>query len=189
MYTFFFTTTLFVLFAVVIVLDKKYEMLRDLSTASPKPYSFSRVQLAWWTVLVLAAIVTIILTKGWQIPDLTNSTLYLLGISSATTTSAALIDLSDKQNQSLTDLNQNISGNNFFLDILSDKKGVSIHRFQTVMFNIVFGLWYIKSVNQNLNQANIAVNDIIPVFSNNNLILLGLSAGLYAALKSMENKN
>jgi hypothetical protein len=57
------------------------------------------------------------------------------------------------------------------------------------MFNLVFGLWYIKSVNQNLNQANIAVNDIIPVFSNNNLILLGLSAGLYAALKSMENKN
>jgi len=32
------------------------------------------------------------------------------------------------------------------------------------------------------------INGIIPVITNNNLILLGLSAGTYVALKTTENK-
>lgn len=188
MYLFVFIFTLFLLSAIIIYCDLKFAMLRDISSASPKPYSFARVQLAWWTVIVLSSLITTILTQGWQIPDLTESTLYLLGISSATTTAAALIDISDQNNTTITSLNQNDNGTNFFLDILSDKKGVSIHRFQTVVFNIVFGVWFIKTFITNLQIGTVALDNLIPDFSNNNLILLGLSSGLYAALKTVENK-
>jgi hypothetical protein len=180
-------------------------MLRDTSKANVKPFSFSRVQLSWWSCIVLSAFITILITKC-AIPTFDASTLILLGISAGTTAAATVIDISDQSNPALQ-LSQNQDGQNFFLDILSDKNGVSIHRFQTVVFNIVFGVWFIGELLHNLN-ANTAignwvmcpdnpdvkdtfcsyVNLIIPKFSNNNLILLGLSSGTYAALKATENK-
>ncbi|TAE86861.1 MAG: hypothetical protein EAY81_04945 [Bacteroidetes bacterium] len=179
----------FVLLAFLVLLcDKKYYMLRDTSSALPRPYSFSRVQLAWWTTIVLSGVITIIITKGWLIPDFTSSTLYLLGISGATTVGATLIDLSDQSNVKLTSMHQNGQGDNFFLDILSDKNGVSIHRFQTVAFNMVFGIWFVINFFTNMNTPALGVNDILPVFSDNNLVLLGLSSGLYTAVKATENR-
>lgn len=179
----------FVLLAFLVLLcDKKYYMLRDTSTVLPRPYSFSRVQLAWWTTIVLSGVITIIITRGWLIPDFTTSTLYLLGISSATTVGATLIDLSDQNNANLASLSQNDKGDNFFLDILSDKNGVSIHRFQTVAFNLVFGIWFVVNFFANINNMALGINDVLPVFSENNLVLLGVSSGLYAAVKATENR-
>jgi len=179
----------FILFAfIVIVCDRKYFMLRDNSTALPRPYSFSRAQLTWWTVIVLSSMISIILCRDGSIPDFNNSTLYLLGISSATTVGATLIDINDETNPNLTGLNQNIKGDNFFLDIVSDKNGVSIHRFQTVVFNIVFGVWFIRHVLMSLGNNKIDFNHIMPVISENNLVLLGVSSGVYAVLKATENK-
>ena len=160
-------------------------MLRDVSSASIHPYSFSRVQLSWWTLIVLSSFISILITKQ-NIPTFNPSTLILLGISSGTTAIATLIDLSDRSNTSLQ-LSQNEKGQNFFLDILSDKNGINIHRFQAVVFNIVFGIWFIKEVLAKLPNSK-EINYIIPLISNNNLILLGLSSGTYAALKSTENK-
>ncbi|HVW98664.1 MAG TPA: hypothetical protein VHA56_22035 [Mucilaginibacter sp.] len=182
-----FWATFVVLLALIIFLDRKYFMLRDNSTALPRPYSFSRVQLAWWSVIVLASFISIFISRG-AAPDLNTSTLYLLGISSATTVGATLIDISDQTNPNLTGLAQNIRGDNFFLDILSDKNGVNVHRFQTVVFNIVFGIWFIIFVLQQLNTPSTHADDIMPVISSNNLILLGVSSGLYTALKATENK-
>ena len=179
-------------------------MLRDTSVANKKPFSFSRVQLSWWSVIVLASFITILITKC-AIPTFDSSTLILLGISAATTATATVIDLSDQSNPALQ-LSQNQNGENFFLDILSDKNGVSIHRFQTIIFNLVFGIWFIGELSHNLNihlatydwvtcLSNAVkgsdcdyVNSIIPKISDNNLILLGLSSGTYAALKATENK-
>jgi hypothetical protein len=162
-------------------------MLRDNSTALPRPYSFSRVQLAWWSVIILASFISIIILRG-AIPTFDTSTLYLLGISSATTVGATLIDISDQTNPNLTGLGQNIKGDNLILDILSDKNGVNVHRFQTVIFNIVFGIWFVFYVVTHLNDSTIANDSIIPVISSNNLILLGVSSGLYTTLKTTENK-
>lgn len=183
-----FWATLFILAALIIYFDRKYNMLRDTSTATPRPYSFARVQLAWWTVIVLSSIIAIIFCRDWQIPDLTTSTLYLLGISSATTVSATLIDVSDQSNPNISTLNQNSPGENFFLDMLSDKDGVSVHRFQTVVFNLVFGAWFIRNFLTNLADTTTEINNIMPDFTDNNLILLGVSSGLYAALKATENR-
>ncbi|HEX6427751.1 MAG TPA: hypothetical protein VF008_08705, partial [Niastella sp.] len=114
-------------------------MLRDLSKASPRPYSFSRVQLAWWSVIIISAFTTIMLQTG-HAPNLHSSTLVLLGISAGTTAVARVIDLADQQN-SLVFRHQDIKTSNFFLDLLSDQNGVSIQRFQALIFNAVFGIW------------------------------------------------
>lgn len=197
----------FVLFLFIIIYcDKKYNLLRDNSTNSVKSYSFSRVQLAWWTLIVISSFVSVLILKH-AIPTFDISTLYLLGISTATTAAATVIDLSDQKNAVANNgiLIQNETGENFFLDILSDKNGVSIHRLQTVIFNLIFGVWFIISVVHNLNLENVTgnwadcsefatdsfcsyVNSILPKISSNNLILLGLSSGTYAALKATENK-
>ena len=181
-----FSLSLLVLAALVIVLDKQFAMLRDAGTTAPRPYSFARVQLAWWTVLVLSAFISIFIVRH-SAPTFDSSTLYLLGIASATTIGATLIDVSDQNNPNVTSMAQNMPSDNFWLDILSDKNGVDIHRFQTVVFNLVFGVWFIIEVFTNLPQTKIDINHIIPVISGNNLILLGVSAGTYAALKTTEN--
>ena len=204
---------LFVLFVLLAVfLQVKYCFLcTSVANANGKrPYSFARTQLTWWTFLVLSTFISVVLLSG-KIPTLDQSTLILLGIGSLTTISARVIDINDIQNNTnqvatanatpATDgtvtqvpvLAQSICTGNFLTDILSDKNGVSIHRFQAFMFNLVFGLWFIYQSIQNLKSVSAAsaqqlVDATIPIFTQNNLILLGISAGVYTALKSTENK-
>jgi hypothetical protein len=193
-----------ILTACVVVCDRKYNMLRDLSKASPRPFSWSRVQLAWWTVIILTAFTTVIIQTG-HAPNLHHSTLVLLGISAGTTAVARVIDLGDQQNP-LIFRHQDIKTSNFFLDILSDQNGISIQRFQAVIFHAVFGIWFMASVLGNLGDPGFCIADfakgdpnlaqcllhstdfLIPIVSDNNLILLGLSSATYAALKVTENK-
>jgi hypothetical protein len=161
-------------------------MLRDMSTATKhQPYSWSRVQLAWWSVIILSCFITIIIMKGTA-PTLDISTVILLGISAATTATAKAIDISDADRYDRL-RHQDDFGKNFFLDILSDATGVSVHRFQTVVFNCVFGIWFISAFLHNLSNSE-SLNAIIPPIANNNLILLGLSSATYAALKVTENQ-
>jgi len=193
-----------ILLGSVIACDRKFNMLRDLSKASPRPFSWSRVQLAWWTIIILSSFISILLQTG-HAPNLHTSTLILLGISVGTTAAARIIDLADQDNP-LVYRHQDVKSANFFLDILSDQNGISIQRFQTVIFNVVFGLWFISSVLGNLHDPNFCLNDfpkgdpnlaqcllhsvdfIMPIVSDNNLILIGLSSAAYAALKITENK-
>lgn len=173
-----------VLTVAIIYFERRFHMLRDLSEANPQPYSWSRVQLAWWSVIILSAFIGIMLKTG-NAPTLNESTLVLLGISGATITAARLIDVSDQMDPH-TIRHQDGNSENFILDILSDNNGASIHRFQALVFNLGFGCWFINEVLKNFNNADI--NTIIPVVSTNNLILLGLSSATYAALKATENK-
>ena len=156
--------------------DKKFNMLRDISASYPKPYSFSRVQLAWWTAIVLAAFISTSLAQK-HIITLLDSTLYLLGMSCATTAAAKVIDTADIRNPTIQRI-QDSKSENFILDILSDGNGISIHRFQTVVFNLVFSIWFIRFVIH---------TETIPDISANNLILLGLSSATYVGLKATEN--
>ena len=176
-----------VLTVVIYIFDRRYGMLRDNSTAIPKPFSFARVQLAWWMVIIITSAISILISRG-VMPTFDTSTLYLLGISSATTIGATLIDISDQTNPNMPVLGQNMQGKDLFMDILSDKNGINMHRFQTVIFNTVFGIWFIIYVLNHIGDAGTAVDNIIPVVTSNNLILLGVSSGLYTALKTTENK-
>ncbi len=236
-----------------IILQKKFHLLEDntLTSIQEKPYSLARTQLVWWTFIVLSSLVAIICTTG-KLPNLFTSTLVLLGIGSLTTVSARITDISDDNKVNAANaaaglppaspltpatpaaaaVSRNSESESFLLDILSDKDGICIHRLQAVVFNIVFGVWFvyevfqhikcancysllnaddvakaakkiveltalpksactdemIKTLQEGVNQATF-VDYIIPEISNNNLILLGLSSGTYAALKTTENAN
>lgn len=197
---------IFLLFLVVVYfLDRFYNLLRDTSTLkTKKPYSFSRVQLTWWSTIILTSFITILFTKNVA-PTLSSSTLVLLGISMVTTAASSAIDMSDISNG--LPRSQNTPGTNLVYDILSDGNGINMHRFQTVVFNTLFGVWFIYAVLHNLiitgavnihnlqicpdcstAADNSPINTIMPVICQNNLILLGLSSGTYVALKTNENK-
>lgn len=178
-----FWVVLLVLIIIMWFCDRWYGMLRDAGTGDPKPYSYARVQLAWWTVLIFSAMITILFLYG-RLPTLPSSMLVVLGISAGTTTTARLIDQSDQQ-KALLARSQDMVGVNFVLDLISDKTGVSVHRLQTFILNIAYGVWFIYTVLHNLKGP---IDLIIPSISDNDLILLGLSSGTYAALKTTENK-
>ncbi|MGK4568352.1 hypothetical protein [Flavobacterium sp. 3HN19-14] len=83
-----------ILFFCIAYCNKRYCMLKDLSVLDKPAYSWSRVQLAWWTVIVLSAFIAIMVLEG-QAPELRMSTVILLGISAATTATARTIDTSE----------------------------------------------------------------------------------------------
>jgi hypothetical protein len=160
----------------------KFQLLRDTSSANKKPYSLSRVQLAWWMGFVLCAFVAIVFdTKNQDLalPTFTNGILIILGISTGTTAAAAFTDVSDQTNTQNT-RHQDLDGTNLILDILSDKDGASVHRLQTVLFNLIFAVWFFIKVWK---------YKTIPDLDPNALVLLGLSSGTYAVLKTNENKS
>lgn len=196
----------FLVFIVVVYFcDKYFNLLRDTSTAAKKPYSFSRVQLTWWSSIILSSFITILFTKNVA-PTLDNSTLILLGISMVTTAASSAIDMADIANPNIQRA-QDTNGVNLIQDILSDGNGINMHRFQTVVFNALFGVWFLYMVTHNLvlcpavpikgimvcvkcatDPSTLPYNTIMPVICQNNLILLGLSSGTYVALKTNENK-
>ena len=133
-------------------------------------------------------------------------------------------------NTSTPALSRDYHSEGFLLDILSDTNGVSIHRLQALVFNLLFGAWFIYEVFRHIkgispcslitasdvaaakqHLANMVkqptktsamaramahlriaicstpINDILPIFTTNNLILLGMSSGTYIALKTTEN--
>ena len=175
-----------VLFLMIFLLDKKYDMLKDSNKEKRKTFSFSRVQLAWWTTIILSSLVAI-MTLGQGIPTLDGSTLILLSISSATTAAAEVIDISN--DSKLNKATSQKSGKlNLLLDLLSDGGGVNIHRFQAVIINIIFGVYMAVTVIHRMGDSTVDLSNIIPQISDNNLILLGISSGVYTTLKVAENK-
>lgn len=155
-------------------------LLKDYSSLPLKerPFSLSRSQLGFWTLVVSMSYIFIALVTG-ELAPLTSSTLVLLGISGATTAAAGIIDKNDALNAGVVRTQDVNKSEGFFTDILSDANGVSVHRFQMVVFNFILGLFFIKQVFTRLE---------MPGFDSNLLILMGLSNATYAGLKSNENK-
>lgn len=187
----YFWSTFIAIALAIAYFDLKKGMLRDSSTdpnlsLRNTPFSFSRVQFAWWMTIVLTSLITVVFMTE-QIPTLNESTLILLGISTATTAAARLIDVSDMQgNSSARHQNQRTQG--LLNDILSDEKGVSLYRFQALILNLTFGFWFIHTVLENIASGSGPIDAFLPDIQQNNLILLGLSSGTYAAFKSGENR-
>lgn len=159
----------------------KRGMLKDeslLPDIQERPYSLGRTQLAFWSVIVALSYIFIALVTG-ELAPLSTSTLVLLGVSGVTTATATLIDNNDKLNNKNRHQDDEKSSG-LLTDLLSDNNGISIHRFQMLVFNIILGVFFIKQV---LTQLN------MPEFDNNMLLLLGISNGTYAGIKLFENNN
>lgn len=146
-------------------------------------YSFSKSQFAFWTFIIMASFIYIWAFTG-DLQSINNTALILLGITSLTITASNLIHTGEESRNDKAKLltirtKSSKEKTNFLEDILSDANGISIHRLQAVIFNLIFGIAFLKSV---------WLNYAMPEFSEAQLILLGLSNGTYAFLKNLENK-
>jgi hypothetical protein len=157
-------------------------LIKDDSIQLNKPYSYARAQLFWWTIIIISVFIwCAVFNQG--VPQLTPLCLALLGISAGTTAAGTLIDSADKNTTNVQRHQDANECSSFFKDILSDKDGnYSIHRFQSLIFNIAIGIIFLwKFFSSDLKT--------VPSFDNSNYILglLGISNLGYAGMKISEN--
>lgn len=177
-----------IVFVVIgILLSFKTEILKDKSKIDKskisdsdlaKPYSFARTQLMWWTLIIIALYAHGIgLTFNEEsLIELNDTCLILLGISLGTTVSARIIDNTDINNN--LERHQDKSSKGFLIDILKDENGISIHRFQALAFNIIFGIIFI---------SKFFSTHVFLDFEQYELGLIGISSAAYVGLKINEN--
>jgi hypothetical protein len=149
----------------------------------PRPFSLARTQLAIWTVVIAATyLYRMLCLKDCTTLTLasSSSTLALLAISAGTTGAASIIDRNNMQSSSSIPRHQNAPSQGFFLDILSDESGISIHRFQNVIFTIVAIAIYLSEA--------AAGTCALPPMDGTILTLSGISSAAYLGLKINENK-
>jgi hypothetical protein len=143
------------------------------------PYSLARTQLAFWTLVVVVSLIFI-----WFNTDtlgyITTTAITLLGISGGTSVIAKIIDVSHKNTAQLISAQQfkdTYKSKGILTDIMSDEKGISVHRFQLVLFTVGLGIYFIWHVIYYLQ---------MPDYSTTLLLLIGVSNTTYAGLKINE---
>lgn len=186
-------TELFVFFLILaagilvfVRLAWKTSILRDpgpVPAGQKAPFSLSRFQLAFWSLLVISAYVFIwMLTE--ELDTITGSVLVLLGIGSGTALGAVLIDSGQAAptgsappapERAPSALPRSSQG--FLNDLLSDDHGISLHRFQLFAWTLILGVIFCASVYDGLQ---------MPQFSTTLLGLMGLSSGTYLGFKVPE---
>ncbi len=160
--------------------------LRDTGPGG-RTYSWARVQLWWWTVVILPSWILIWGMDGrfWEF----NATcLILLGLSSTTTVAGRIIDDRDQADPGIARaVAAQTSGSttpHLLIDILSDEQGISIHRFQALVFNVAFAVTFVvETFSPAQREAG-----TFPDFDASTLALLGLSSTTYVALKAKEKQ-
>jgi hypothetical protein len=165
----------------VVALSIFSNILRDQSNTPRKPYSLARTQLMWWT-LVIGLCVILYCGESGSIPGITGTVLVLLGIGAATTFSARIIDARQRDAavaRGNIQLHQDATSQGFFADILSDESGLSVPRFQSFVFNGIFGLSFLYTF---------CATSQFPNYNPEALALLGISSAGYVGVKALENK-
>ena len=152
------------------------------------PLSLSTLQMALWLFVIIASFLFIWIITG-SLQAINDSVLLLIGISSGTFLSAALIESTETG----SDLNALAKGTpsstgrvslrkteiSPLLQLLSDNDGVSLHRFQMFAWTVVLTLVFTFEVLKNLS---------MPVFSSVLLGVMGISSGTYLGFKFPELK-
>jgi hypothetical protein len=198
-YAYFIGLTLAV--ALFVWLARRTSLLRDrgegVAAGMQAPYSLARFQLAFWGFLVMAAYVFIWMITG-ELDTITGSVLALLGIGSGTALGAALIDQGKEEAPAANAAKpaaaveagapattaaatppppKTVVTRGFLKDVLSDERGISIHRFQLFVWTLVLGIIFCSVVYGSLE---------MPQFSATMLGLMGISSGTYLGLKMPE---
>ncbi|MBW4673004.1 MAG: hypothetical protein KME52_02860 [Desmonostoc geniculatum HA4340-LM1] len=139
------------------------------------PFSLSISQLAFWTFIIFASYMIIYGITGDYTNILNQQSLVLLGINSVTAFGSSLIDGQGDDNKRKG--TQGIS-EGFFQDILSDINGVNFHRFQTFIWTVAIGIFFVWEVAKNL---------AMPEFDETLLTLQGISSATYLGLRGQEH--
>lgn len=143
-------------------------LLRDPGGA----FSLSRSQTLFWLALSFGGYLYIWLVSGQWDDVMTSNVLTLIGIAGVAGISARVIDQQGAQPQP--------SSGHYFADILSDgTSGLSIHRIQLLLWNIVLGAIFVWTAWYQFS---------FPEFDTNLLILAGLVNATYLGFKLPENK-
>jgi len=163
-------------------------MLKDdsivLTVVSQRPYSLSRTLLFYWTIIIVVSVCFIGIADD-NLTTIGSGVLILMGIVGGTATAGKVIDSNDISGQQAAAPGppliriQDTPTEGFLTDILSDGNGISISRFQTVAFNLIYGCSFLSFV---------ITQHVLYSFPSSTLTLLGISSGAYALLKIPENK-
>lgn len=156
-------------------LSKKWKL-----TNSNAPFSLTKVQFGVWTVIIASAYIYLSLCKGDLNLDAINKTaLVLMGIFAGTAVASTVMDkneISDNRPR-----HQNTPSQGFFVDILSDENGISLHRFQNFAWTIIAMIVYLYKL------SDAVKGSALPELSDTLLALTGISSATYLALKTKEN--
>lgn len=147
----------------------------SLDEANP-PYSLAKIQLAWWTFIILSSYFIIYCATGIM-ADLSTTSLALLGISAGTTALSGLISPPTTPAGQPTTAPQASRG--WVRDILSDEHGISIHRLQKVVIALIMGFFFVHSVYLTVT---------MPVWTTNQTLLLAVSSATYLGLKWQQSR-
>jgi len=185
LFTFWVSLILFVLMWYYgIKLFIKSNLCKDGGTlpVTDRPYSYSRVQLFFWTMIIFSLYLYFFAFTGILLP--VNSTVVLLlGGGLLVYSAGKIVDFRKAPAPAAGDgVAHKTEG--LFLDILSDNEGVTIHRFQSLVFNIIYGVGFVLMFFKNVNQCLYP----FPEFSNWQFALLGISSATYVGLKASEGK-
>lgn len=160
--------------------EKLRKKLRLKFIKSNNPFSLSRVQLAVWTVIISCSYIYLQLCMPFcTTTEINQTALVLLGISAAVTITGTVMD--KREMQDARDRHQNAPSEGFFADILSDDNGVSIHRFQHLIWTGIAMIIYLNKIYSVRNGC------ALPELDETLLALTGISSATYLAVKSQEN--
>ncbi|MGE6394033.1 hypothetical protein [Chryseobacterium scophthalmum] len=177
-----------------LALAMKTALCRDLSylpegtglkPIAERPYSFARTQVFWWTMIILSCYLSFYIYTGFLVALTPSAVILLAGglgvsILGDTMNKAQLKD----NNTPIRLRHQDIKDTEGWItDILSDEGGISIHRFQCLVFNLIFGIAFVFTFRDNV------LAEIFPFleFETWQLTLLGASAAGYLGFKLNEN--
>jgi hypothetical protein len=168
--------------------DVAFERTGNRIKPKDSPYSYARTQLLWWTMIILSCYIFFFGVTGVLLP-LNVTSVLLLGFGALVYGAGKIIDnrqiamAKGTRNQDLG--GQNPESPDFIKDILSDDNGISIHRFQAVVFNVVFGIGFIGFFIKSLIQHKYP----LPDFTEWQFALIGISSATYLGLKAAENND
>ncbi len=165
--------------------DESFEANGNRVVAANCPFSFARAQLFWWTMIVLSCYVIFFGLTG-VLPPLNATAIGLLGLSVFVYGAGKVIDNRQMQvnkGSRSQDADANQAKPNFLEDILSDDNGISIHRFQALIFNIAFGVVFIAIFIEGIGNRKYPFAD----FTDIQFTLMGISSATYLGLKTAEN--
>jgi len=146
------------------------------------PFSLTKVQFGVWTVIISSVYIYLSLFKGDCAETSINKTaLVLMGIFAGTAVASSVMD--KKEINSNTPRHQDAPSQGFFIDILSDDSGISLHRFQNLAWTIIAMTVYLYKV------LEIKTGCQLPELSDTLLALTGISSATYLVMRSQENSS
>ena len=153
----------------------------DPEKASP-PFSLSRTQLAVWITIISSVYLYAVFWDRRSIGEINSTALTLMGISAGTFAIGAVMDTTEIQ-QGVVRHQEAQPSINFFRDLLTDNNGISVHRFQNLVWTIVAIMVYFYRYS---NPPKNNFNDL-PTLDTTLLALTGISNATYLTLKTREN--